>query len=163
MIKAAQKQIHTVWGSLMQKAKTFLIQHRELVAYAAAGVLTTVVNYITYSVLTVLCGMDLNLSNIISWSVSVITAFFTNKAFVFQNKDWSAAAVLREGALFVGSRLLSGAVGFGLFPLLMRLGVTQSVFGVPGFAAKFISECIALVLSYFLSKYVVFKKSPPDR
>lgn len=71
------------------------------------------------------------------------------------------AAALREGALFVGGRLLSGVVGFGLFPLLMKLGVTQSVFGVPGFAAKFIAEGIALALSYLLSKYVVFKKSPP--
>ena len=43
----------------------------------------------------------------------------------------------------------------------MKLGVTRRVFGVPGFAAKFIAEGIALVLSYFLSKYVVFKKSPP--
>lgn len=144
----------------MQKAKAFLVQHRELVAYVAAGVLTTLVNYITYSVLTVFCGLGINLSNVIAWTVSVITAFFTNKAFVFQNRDWSPAAILREGALFVGSRLLSGVVGIGLVPVLMHLGITQSVLGIPGFAAKFLAECIAMVLSYFLSKYVVFKKTP---
>lgn len=142
----------------MQKIKMFLIRHRELAAYAAAGVLTTIVNYTTYSVLTVFCGLGINLSNIIAWVVSVITAFFTNKAFVFQNRDWSPAAVLREGALFVGSRLLSGVVGIGMVPVLMRMGITQSLWNIPGFAAKFLAECIALVLSYFLSKYVVFKR-----
>ena len=58
----------------------------------------------------------------------------------------------------MGSRLLSGAVEIGLVPVLMGLGVTQSVLGIPGFAAKFLAECVALVLSYFLSKYAVFRK-----
>lgn len=142
----------------MQKIKTFLIQHRELAAYVAAGVLTTAVNYVTYSVLTVFCHLGVNLSNTIAWAVSVLAAFLTNKAFVFQKGDWSAAAVLREGAMFVGSRLLSGAVSIGLVPVLMWLGVTQSVLGIPGFAAKFLAECVGLVLSYFLSKYAVFRK-----
>ena len=142
----------------MQKVRMFLIRHRELVVYAAAGVFTTIVNYTTYSVLTVFCGISINLSNIIAWAVSVMTAFFTNKAFVFQNRDWSPASVLREWVLFVGSRLLSGVVGIGLVPVLMRMGITQSVWNIPGFAAKFLAECIALVLSYFLSKYVVFRK-----
>lgn len=31
--------------------------------------------------------------------------------------------------MFVGSRLLSGAVAIGLVPVLMALGITQSVLG----------------------------------
>ena len=142
----------------MQKLKAVLAQHREMIAYVAAGVLTTAVNYTVYSVLTVCFGLGITLSNTIAWAVSVLTAFLTNKAFVFQKGGWSPPVVLREGALFVGSRLLSGAVGIGLVPVLMGLGVTQSVLGIPGFAAKFLAECVALVLSYFLSKYAVFRK-----
>lgn len=142
----------------MRKIKAFLVQHRELAAYAAAGVFTTAVNYAVYSVLTVFCGLGITLSNVIAWAAAVLTAFLTNKVFVFQKRGWDPGTVLREGAMFVGSRLLSGAVGIGLVPVLMRLGVTQSVLGIPGFAAKFLAECAALVLSYFLSKYTVFRK-----
>lgn len=142
----------------MKKIKKFLTRHRELAAYTAAGVFTTAVNYSVYSVLTVCCRLGINFSNIAAWIVSVITAFLTNKTFVFQRRDWSLGTVLREGAIFVGSRLLSGVVSIGLVPLLMRLGVTQSVLGIPGFAAKFLAECTAMVLSYFLSKYAVFKR-----
>ena len=142
----------------MRTVKALLLQYRELAAYAAAGVLPTAVNYIVYSILTVRCGLGITLSNTIDWAASVLVAFLTNKTFVFQKGDWSPGAVLREGAMFVGSRLLSGMVAIGLVPVLMALGVTQSVFGVPGFAAKFLAECVALVLSYFLSKYAVFRK-----
>lgn len=142
----------------MQNIKAFLVQHREPAAYVAAGVFTTAVNYAVYSVLTVSCGLGINLSNVIAWAAAVLTAFLTNKAFVFRTPGWAPGTVLREGVLFVGSRLLSGAVSVGLVPLLMRLGVTQSVLGIPGFAAKFLAECVALALSYFLSKYAVFRK-----
>lgn len=60
--------------------------------------------------------------------------------------------------MFIGSRLLSGAVGIGLVPVLMALGITQSVFGIPGLIAKFLAESVVLVLNYILSKYAVFRK-----
>lgn len=142
----------------MRKMKAFLLQNRELAAYVAAGVLTTAVNYVVYSFLTVLCGLGINLSNTIAWAISVLVAFLSNKAFVFQKGDWSPQALLREGGMFVGSRVLSGIVGVGLVPVLMKLGITQSVLGIPGFAAKFLAECVAMILSYFLSKYAVFRK-----
>ena len=59
----------------MQKVKALLERRRELAAYVAAGVLTTAVNYVTYSVLTVFSGKGNNLSNTIAWAVSVLTAF----------------------------------------------------------------------------------------
>lgn len=142
----------------MDKIKALLARNREPAAYIAAGVFTTAVNYAVYSVLTVFCGLGINASNALAWAASVFVAFLTNKAFVFQKGGWDFGTLLHEGTLFVGSRLLSGAVSIGQVPVLMRLGVTQSVLGVPGFAAKFLAECIGLVLSYILSKYAVFKK-----
>lgn len=141
----------------MQKIKELLLKNRELAAYAAAGLLTTAVNYAVYSALTVLCGLGVNLSNLLSWAAAVLVAFLTNKAFVFQSPGWSPKTLLREGSMFVGSRLLSGAVVVGLVPVLMALGVDQSIFGVPGFAAKLIAEIVDLVINYLCSKFVIFK------
>lgn len=141
----------------MRKVTAFLARHRESAAYIAAGILTTVVNYVVYSALTVFFRLDINLSNVAAWAAAVLVAFLTNKAFVFRKCDWSPQTVFREGLLFAGSRLLSGMVGIVLLPVLIALGVTQGVLGIPGFAAKFLAECIALVLSYVLSKYAVFR------
>lgn len=124
----------------------------------AAGVLTTAVNYIVYGVLTVFCGLGITPSNIAAWAAAVTVAFFTNKSFVFQSRNWDVETLFREGMMFVGSRLLSGAVAIGSVPVLMASGITQSVFGIPGFAAKFLAESASLILSYLLSKHVVFKK-----
>lgn len=101
--------------------------------------------------------MGISLSNLIAWAVAVLTAFLTNKSFVFQKHDWSPETVFHEGFLFVGSRLLSGIIEIGFVPVLMAFGVTQSVFGIPSFAAKFLAEAIAMILSYFLSKYAIFQ------
>lgn len=53
-------------------------------------------------------------------------SFCINRAFdpiyatsVFQKVDWGPLTVLREGVLFVGSRLLSGAMSIALVPVLM--------------------------------------------
>lgn len=141
----------------MGNIRAYLLRRRELCAYVIAGVIVTGVNYTIYSILTVFCGLGISVSNISAWAVSVFVAFLLNKAFVFQKQDWSFKTMFHEGTLFVGSRLLSGAVGIGLVPLFMVLGITQSVLGIPGFAAKFLAETVSMLLSYFPSKYAIFK------
>lgn len=143
--------------------RTYLSQKRELIAFAVAGVLTTAVNYISYSMMTAVYGLNINLSNVIAWILAVLTGFFANKALVFQKRDWSPGMLAREGSLFVGSRLFSGAVTIGLVPVLMQLGVTQRIFGVPGAVAKLLAEAIEMVLNYFLSKYAVFRNNQETR
>ena len=131
--------------------------YRELIAYGIAGLFTTIVNYVVYGVLTVFYGLDINVSNIIAWTISVFVAFFSNKVFVFQKRDWTLKKVFHEGLLFVGSRLFSGIVGIGLVPILMWLGFTQSIWGIPGLAAKFLAMLAEWLLSYILGKHLVFK------
>jgi len=125
--------------------------------FGVTGVITTAVNWVIYSVLVSVYGIGINVSNIIAWLFAVIIAFFLNKTFVFQRHDWRIAVVFQEGIFFLGSRILSGIVEIGLVPVLMAIGVTQSIFGIKGFAAKFLASGIATVLSYLISKYAVFK------
>lgn len=142
----------------MNTVRGLLTRYREPAAYIICGAATTAVNYVVYAACTVLLGLGINTGNVIAWAAAVLAAFFLNKRFVFQKGGWSPKTVLREGVLFVGGRLFSGAVSIGLVPVLMWLGVTQTLLGIPGFWAKFLAEAIGMVLNYFLSKYAVFKK-----
>ena len=71
--------------NLTQKVKELIEKHKELIKYLIIGVLTTVINYIVFVIATAL-KIDMHISNIIAWFVSVIFAYITNKLFVFESK-----------------------------------------------------------------------------
>ena len=55
---------------------------KELAAYFAVGVLTTIVNFVVYYSM-IFMGFDYKISNTAAFIVSVIFAFITNKKYVF--------------------------------------------------------------------------------
>ena len=143
-----------------QKLRVFLAQYKEIISFGIVGLIVTGVNWVTYCALITSLHWGITTCNTIAWFVSVVAAFVLNKHFVFQSKCWSPHTVLHEAVLFFAGRVFSGFVEIGLVPVLMTLGITQSVFDVDGFVAKFFAEAIAMVISYFLSKYTVFYKHP---
>ena len=73
----------------MTKIKDLIVKYRELLLYLIFGVLTTLVNFLTYWIFTKILGEELYLiNNAIAWVVGVIFAFVTNKLFVFESKSW---------------------------------------------------------------------------
>ena len=129
-------------------------KHRELITYLIVGGLTTLVSLAVYygCVLTFLdprVPVQLQAANVLSWIVSVIFAYFTNRRFVFRSRNRN---VLREAARFcagrVGTLLLDMAVMF--------LGVT--VLGQNDKLVKLVDQVIIVVANYVISKLFVFKK-----
>ena len=59
---------------MMSDLKELYKKHEEGILYLFFGGLTTVVNWGTYAILVTL-GLEINLSNIISWIVGVTYAF----------------------------------------------------------------------------------------
>ena len=66
--------------------------------------------------------------------------------------------MLREAALFVSARILTGVLEMGGVPLLVSLGMDQTLFGVRGMVAKVAVSVIVLILNYVFSKLIIFKK-----
>ena len=139
---------------LWKKLTALYRKHRELIAYLIVGGLTTLVSLAVYygCVLTFLdprVPVQLQAANVLSWIVSVIFAYFTNRRFVFRSRNRN---VLREAARFcagrVGTLLLDMAVMF--------LGVT--VLGQNDKLVKLIDQVIIVVANYVISKLFVFKK-----
>ncbi|MBQ2687265.1 MAG: GtrA family protein [Clostridia bacterium] len=145
--------------------KRMFIKHKEIIMYLVFGVLTTVVSWGSYAVFESVFKkaiVDVNVlvavANVLSWVTAVLFAYITNKLFVFESKSFKPTTLFKELGLFVGSRLISGAVEWVGVPLLVWLGLNQTIFGVEGMVAKVLVSVIVVILNYILSKLIVFKK-----
>ena len=133
---------------------------KEIILYLVFGVLTTLVNFISYALLKK--GLDavaltqpktnVHIANTAAWIISVLFAFFTNKSFVFESKSYESKTFIRELLSFTGARILSfGVEEGGLFVLNTLLGFNDLV-------VKIIVAVIVVILNYVFSKIWVFRK-----
>ena len=144
-----------------------LVFSREFIMYIIMGVLTTLVNWISYWVfirIIVTSNELFNMaaSNVIAWVISVIFAYVTNKIWVFNSKSWKPSFVAGELTKFVGSRILTGCLEWFGLPFLVWLGLNQPVLGAKGGVAKIIISVLVVILNYVFSKLIIFTKTSKD-
>jgi len=141
----------------MSFVEDFFEKHREGLLYIFYGGLTMLVSWGTYA-LFVLIGIDFNIANWLSVACALIFAFVVNKWMVFRSRSLGAREIAKElfwFAFFRGLTIMFRLVGF---PILITLGITQSLFGVYGFVALIIVTMVEIVANYLASKYIVFRK-----
>ena len=136
----------------MKKIGELIRKYYDILAYLFFGVLTTVVNYLVYLPCYNLAGLSASVSNMIAWVVAVAFAFLTNKPFVFKSHDWSAKVVVPELTKFVGCRVGSGLLETGI------LFLTVDLLGWDGNWIKLIVSVLVVILNYFGSQLLVFRK-----
>lgn len=119
-------------------------------SYIFFGILTTLVNFISFIIFTKLIPLDYRVAASIAWAVAVLFAFVTNKLYVFRSHGISVVAALKEFLSFMFFRVLSYFVDIGAIIMLVEwLGVHDAI-------AKIVASGIVAVLNYFASKYYIF-------
>ncbi len=134
----------------------FLKKHKEIILYVIFGGLTTVVNWVTYSLFVSFCSITV--SNVFAWIFAVVFAYITNKIFVFEQKSWKPSIAFFEFTKFVSSRVLTGVIEIVGVDILVYLGLNQTILGVRGMAAKVTVSIVVVILNYVFSKLIVFNK-----
>lgn len=128
--------------------KKFL--NRETIIYIVFGVLTTAVDFLIFGLLYYVTGLDEVISNTLAWIVAVLFAFVTNKIFVFNAKDYTFAAIMKELTAFVLARvttlLLTDA--FLIFAGYIHMNMML---------AKALISVAVIIINYILSKLLIFK------
>lgn len=132
-----------------------LKKYEELIRYLIIGVCTTIVSLFTYYLLIYTIfnpenALELQITNVISWIVSVTFAYFTNRKFVFKLEN---NASVKEASSFYASRLSTLFIDM----LLMFIFVTVLKFNDK--IIKLVVQVVIIVLNYILSKFIVFKKN----
>lgn len=151
---------------MIQTIRALLHRHREIVSYVFWGVMTTLVNYAAYLLLTGGLHIHYLASNAIAWAVSVLFAYVSNKLFVFESKSWAWRVALRELWQMTASRLFTLGLEMGilwLFVDLLRCG--EAAVQLPAGAVlhgdaivKLGANVVVVVVNYVLSKFIIFRK-----
>ena len=132
-------------------------KYREGLLYLICGAGTVFVSWGTYA-LFVWMGIDINISNILSWICGVSFAFVLNKWVVFMSRSLERSVLVKEISSFFFLRIVTGVVAIIAFPVLYGLGLNQSLFDTDGLVARITVSMIEILLNYFASKFVVFRK-----
>ncbi len=146
----------------MDKLLELYKKYRELIVYFITGVLTTLVNWVSYALFVEIFGWSVAVSNALAWIVAVIFAYLVNKLWVFQSYSWELRFIVRECFLFISARILTGIVEIAGVPLLVKIGLNQPFFGVKGMCAKIVISVIVMILNYVFSKLIVFRTKKED-
>lgn len=133
--------------------KNLIKRHQELILFVVFGILTTLVNWVSYAAM-VAVNININISNILAWVIAVIFAYVVNKFFVFKNKDKEFKKIFKDFLLFVSFRLFAGLIEILGLPFLIHIGLNQYIFGVEGFFAKVIVSFVSFVANYVGGKLI---------
>jgi|LSQX01.1.fsa_nt_gb putative flippase GtrA len=134
---------------MIEKVKKLAEKYREQLVYLFIGGITTVISFAVYEVL-VFFGLDVVISNVISWIFAVIWAYFGNKIFVFRDKEKLPERVAFQIFKFISSRLFS----LGVETALIWLGYEK--IGISKFLVKLPVAIFVVILNYITGKLVVF-------
>ena len=134
----------------------------EMGQYLFFGVLTTVVNYVSFCVFRLILGdSKILMVNTIAFILSSLFAFVTNKIFVFKACSLKFVVLLREIVGFFATRLFSFFIEqFGLYICanVMHLEKYKLLSIDCIMIAKIVLSFVAVLLNWIASKYIIFKK-----
>lgn len=135
-----------------EKLKALYEKYKDLIPYVIFGVLTTIVNYVSYWLFAHPLGCGTVFSTAVAWVLSVLFAYVTNRRWVFHSEAKGANAIGKEFAAFLGARL-----GTGLLDMLIMY-LCVDLLGWNDMVMKLASNVIVVILNYILSKFFIFKK-----
>ena len=125
--------------------------NKETLAYGIAGILTTLVNFVSYELIYKLCLSNLT-ANGLAWLVAVTFAYLMNKWKVFYSKSSTTKAETVKVIKFFSARLLTlGIEQLGIYFFVERLGIYRWII-------KGSLSILVIILNYIFSKLFIFNK-----
>lgn len=139
---------------MIEKILFYYKKYIEIINYLIFGVLTTIVNLLSYYLLTSTIlspnqALHLQIANVISWVVSVVFAYITNRKYVFNSSNDN---IVKEITDFVSARVMTLLLDM----VIMFIGVT--LFNFNDKFIKILSQILVIIFNYIFSKIFVFKK-----
>ena len=97
-------------------------------------------------------GVDIVVSNIISWVIAVIFMYLTNRKYVFKSNKKTKKAMTAEVVSFFAARL------FTLLLETLCILLIADILHWGDLFAKCVGQFVVIVTNYILSKFWIFKK-----
>lgn len=141
----------------MKKIKELLkkILTKEVILYIVFGVLTTLVNLVSFYVMNSLLHWDENKANFIAILLAVIFAYITNKDLVFHANAKNLKERIQQFCKFMLGRAFTMVLEFVGGLLLFNLPI-------PNIIIKAGLTVIVIILNFFISKFFAFKNNTKE-
>ena len=131
--------------------------NRETISYLIFGVLTTLVDWISYAVFRH-NGMNYRMATICCQAAAILFAYVTNKIWVFRSYNFRPVYLLKEMASFFSCRILTSVFTYvAMIVMVDGMGIKQDMI------CKIVVSAISLVLNYICSKLFIFKKKESSK
>lgn len=130
---------------------------KEIILYIIVGLATTLVNFIVYAIANELLKRRISpthaykIAYILSFMTAVIFAYWSNKIYVFENKNMKLSHIKHEFISFISARIFSGVVCFLITVLFVDILKFNEYIG------WFLSSFFNLAFNYIASKFYIFK------
>jgi putative flippase GtrA len=126
--------------------------YKEIFLYVFWGAATTTINLSVYLLCRINNFFSIRISTIIAWFISVFAAFVSNKFFVFNSKNNKPSVFMGELGLFYVSRILSGVIDLSLMIIITHFNFFSEKL------AKLAVNIVVIIINYFFSKVIIFRK-----
>lgn len=128
-------------------------EHEEGINYLIFGFLAFVLNYFLFYVLETWMHIGYMIATALSWLLTVVFAYWTNRTFVFKSKNTGRTNIFKEFCSFIGARIATELLELLLMYLMVDLAHINSKI------AKLIAQAVVIIANYVLSKIWIFKES----
>lgn len=123
---------------------------KEQINYVFFGILTTLVNFLSYLFASRICALSPSISTFAAWFAAVLFAYITNRIFVFKSTN---LRILKECVSFYLARIFTG-----LFEISAMWFLAEFL-GLYDIGVKVILLIFLVLGNYILSKFWVFKRT----
>lgn len=127
-------------------------KYEEGINYLIFGFLAFVLNYVLYFVFASTLQMHYMGATALSWLLTVVFAYWTNRTFVFKSKNRDVRSLGKEFISFIGARVATEVLELGLMFVMVDCA------GINEYFSKFVCQVVVILANYFLSKLWIFKK-----
>ncbi len=127
-------------------------KYEEGINYLIFGFLAFVLNYVLYFLFSSAMQMHYMAATALSWVLTVVFAYWTNRTFVFKSKNKDAQSLGKEFLSFIGARVATEVLELALMFLMV------DCVDLNEYLSKFACQVIVIVANYFLSKLWIFKE-----
>lgn len=150
---------------LFQKYKKGIVH---FIKFQAVGVINFFVDYGVLSLLNLVLGWPLVLSNVISYTCGVVNSFVWNRYWTFKMKlKFTSVYSIRLSKRTIHPVFLSADFMKFIFVNLVSLGVNTlavyilgDLYGLPNIIAKLIATVFSFTVNFAGNKLLVFKDKP---
>ncbi len=127
-------------------------KHEEGINYLIFGFLAFVLNYVLYFLFASMLQMHYMAATALSWLLTVVFAYWTNRTFVFKSQNKGAQSLGKEFIAFIGARVATEVMELAMMYIMVDIA------GLNEYISKFVCQVIVILANYFLSKLWIFKE-----